>query len=307
MCDVAGGRVGGGGAHTRERLHLWDEWNETEWARERVDNKEMGSVFDLCSSPRWRLPCLVCFVTEVINTYQWANINMNPCVDLIGFAPKIFDNNGTLININFGSWTWPPSLPIDGLCLYPVKHVQISYWPDFNAAAGVHNKREILDGDPAYTCLFQDCLDVLNCPFSYSLTVAFRDCSRFMVALVSTISSVDSGCKDPTLQGKCVETHDNSCIPSLNSNRSLGKNVIAITILEFVITITVLANEMVLIASSCRSFVLGHNSWSLEWALYIVGRTWIWGIFWTVHSSLDEKGNKDGLGKISVAVLLRRS
>lgn len=54
---------------------------------------------------------------------------------------------------------------VDGLRIDTVKHVQKSFWPGFNDAAGVYSVGEIFDGDPAYTCDYQNYLDgVLNYP-----------------------------------------------------------------------------------------------------------------------------------------------
>lgn len=55
--------------------------------------------------------------------------------------------------------------PVDGLRIDTVKHVQKDFWPGYNEAAGVYCVGEVLDGDPAYTCDYQNYLDgVLNYP-----------------------------------------------------------------------------------------------------------------------------------------------
>lgn len=54
---------------------------------------------------------------------------------------------------------------VDGLRIDTVKHVQESFWPGYNDAAGVYCVGEVFDGDPAYTCPYQNYLDgVLNYP-----------------------------------------------------------------------------------------------------------------------------------------------
>ena len=113
-----------------------------------------------------------------------------------------------------------------------VKHVQEDFWPGFNEAAGVYCLGEVFDGDPSYTCPYQDSLDgVLNYPLFYSLTQAFQNSSGDMNVLASTISAVNSACKDPSLLGNFIENHDNPRFPSLTSDPSLNRNVIAFTIL----------------------------------------------------------------------------
>lgn len=121
---------------------------------------------------------------------------------------------------------------IDGIRIDTVKHVQKPFWPGFNKAAGVYCIGEVLDGDPTYTCPYQDSLDgVLNYPLFYPLTEAFRNAGGDMSSLASMLKLVQSNCKDPTLMGTFVENHDNPRFPSLTSDASRNKNVIAFTLL----------------------------------------------------------------------------
>ena len=58
---------------------------------------------------------------------------------------------------------------VDGLRIDTVKHVQKSFWPGYNTAAGVYCVGEVFSGDPAYTCPYQSYLDgVLNYPMYVS-------------------------------------------------------------------------------------------------------------------------------------------
>ena len=121
---------------------------------------------------------------------------------------------------------------IDGLRIDTVKYVQKSFWPGFNSAAGVFSMGEVFDGDPVRTCPYQNYLDsILNYPLFFSLTAAFQSSTSDMAALVSTLSSIRSSCKDLTLLGSFVENHDNPRFPSLTRDTALDKNVIAFTIL----------------------------------------------------------------------------
>ncbi|CAK7202232.1 hypothetical protein SEUCBS139899_004954 [Sporothrix eucalyptigena] len=119
---------------------------------------------------------------------------------------------------------------IDGLRIDTVKHVQSSFWPGYNDAAGVYCVGEVLDGDPAYTCPYQDVLDgVLNYPLYYQLLEAFSSVSASggISALYSMIGSIASDCADPTLLGNFVENHDNPRFASYTSDYSLAKSAIA--------------------------------------------------------------------------------
>ncbi|MCJ1412271.1 hypothetical protein MMC19_006364 [Ptychographa xylographoides] len=121
---------------------------------------------------------------------------------------------------------------IDGLRIDTVKHVQQSFWPGFNTAAGVYCVGEVFDGNPAYTCPYQNYLDgILNYPLYYPLTAAFQSTSGSISALVNEVNQIKSSCKDTTLLGTFLENHDNPRFPSLTSDISLDRNAIAFTIL----------------------------------------------------------------------------
>lgn len=147
--------------------------------------------------------------------------------------PDIDTTNPSVID-TYQSWikSLAATFAIDGLRIDTVKHVQKPFWPGFNKAAGVYCIGEVLDGDPTYTCPYQDSLDgVLNYPLFYPLTEAFRNASGDMSSLASMLKVVQSNCKDPTLMGTFVENHDNPRFPSLTSDASRNKNVIAFTLL----------------------------------------------------------------------------
>ncbi|KAJ5358240.1 hypothetical protein N7541_005398 [Penicillium brevicompactum] len=122
---------------------------------------------------------------------------------------------------------------IDGLRIDTVKHVQKSFWPGFNDAAGVYSVGEIFDGDPAYTCDYQNYLDgVLNYPIYYQLLYAFQSSSGSISNLYNMINTVASDCADPTLLGNFIENHDNPRFPSYTNDYSQAKNVISFLFLS---------------------------------------------------------------------------
>ncbi|KAK7539152.1 glycoside hydrolase superfamily [Phyllosticta citricarpa] len=122
---------------------------------------------------------------------------------------------------------------IDGLRIDTVKHVDKAFWPDFNTAAGVFCTGEIFDGDPTYTCPYQDYLDsVLNYPVYYPLIRAFTSPSGSISDLASSINTVKSTCKDSTLLGTFSENHDVTRFASLTADLSQARNVLAFTLLH---------------------------------------------------------------------------
>jgi alpha-amylase len=122
---------------------------------------------------------------------------------------------------------------IDGLRIDTVKHVQKSFWPPFNQAAGVYCLGEVAHGDPTYTCPYQLELDgVLNYPMYWPLLRAFSSTSGSISDLVSMINTVKSDCADPTLLGLFSENHDQPRFASFTSDMSLASNIIAFTIMH---------------------------------------------------------------------------
>ncbi|OGE49042.1 hypothetical protein PENARI_c024G10922 [Penicillium arizonense] len=122
---------------------------------------------------------------------------------------------------------------IDGLRIDTVKHVQKSFWPGYNDAAGVYCVGEIFDGDPAYTCDYQNYMDgVLNYPIYYQLLYAFQSSSGSISDLYNMINSVKSDCADSTLLGNFIENHDNPRFASYTSDYSEAKNVISFLFLS---------------------------------------------------------------------------
>lgn len=73
------------------------------------------------------------------------------------------------IHYNFCSTAY--TCPVDGLRIDTVKHVQKSFWPGYNKAAGVYCIGEVFDGDPAYACDYQNYVNgILNYPMSVFLS-----------------------------------------------------------------------------------------------------------------------------------------
>ncbi|KAJ5112903.1 hypothetical protein N7456_001437 [Penicillium angulare] len=147
------------------------------------------------------------------------------------------DLDTTLSSVQTIWYDWVASLisnySIDGLRIDTVKHVQESFWPGYNDAAGVYCVGEVLDGDPAYTCPYQDYLDgVLNYPIYYQLLYAFESSSGSISDLYNMINSVATDCADPTLLGNFIENHDNPRFAYYTDDYSQAKNVISFVFLS---------------------------------------------------------------------------
>ncbi|KAJ5588004.1 uncharacterized protein N7459_003769 [Penicillium hispanicum] len=147
------------------------------------------------------------------------------------------DLNTELTSVQTIWYDWVADLisnySIDGLRIDTVKHVQQSFWPGYNNAAGVYCVGEVLDGDPAYTCPYQDYLDgLLNYPVYYQLLYAFESSSGSINNLYNMINSVASNCAEPTLLGNFIENHDNPRFAYYTEDYSQAKNVISFVFLS---------------------------------------------------------------------------
>ncbi|KAL2835119.1 glycoside hydrolase superfamily [Aspergillus cavernicola] len=147
------------------------------------------------------------------------------------------DLDTTLTDVQDMWYAWVGELvsnySIDGLRIDTVKHVQEDFWSAYNDAAGVYCVGEVFDGDPAYTCPYQDYLDgVLNYLIYYPLLDAFSSTSGSISALYEMIGTVNSACADSTLLGNFIDNHDNPRFASYTNDMSLAKNVAAFVILS---------------------------------------------------------------------------
>ncbi|KAL4872900.1 hypothetical protein BDV12DRAFT_112781 [Aspergillus spectabilis] len=122
---------------------------------------------------------------------------------------------------------------IDGIRIDTARHIQKDFWSDFNDAAGVYCVGEVLQGDPAFTCPYQEVLDgVLNYPIYYPLRRAFQSTSGSIGDLFNMIESVKSNCADSTLLGTFIENHDNPRFASYTDDIALAQNAAAFVILS---------------------------------------------------------------------------
>ncbi len=51
------------------------------------------------------------------------------------------------------------TLPVDGLRIDTVKHVEPDFWTIFNSASGIYNVGEVADGNVDYVCPYQNSMD----------------------------------------------------------------------------------------------------------------------------------------------------
>ncbi|KAF2119352.1 glycoside hydrolase superfamily [Lophiotrema nucula] len=122
---------------------------------------------------------------------------------------------------------------IDGIRIDTVKHVGKPFWSGFNEAAGVFCTGEVLSGDAAYTCDYQNHLDsVLNYPMYWPMMYFLNSTSGDSGSFLSALSAVKGTCKDVSVLGTFTENHDLPRFASQTQDMSLAKNALALTILS---------------------------------------------------------------------------
>lgn len=121
----------------------------------------------------------------------------------------------------------------DGIRIDTVKHVEQSFWPEFNKRAGVYAVGEVFETENVtYLCDYQNYVDaVLNYgPFT-QIQEAFHNSSGSMLALAARVQEVQQTCKDPTVLGSFMENHDNPRFPNATEDIVLAANAISFTML----------------------------------------------------------------------------
>lgn len=99
--------------------------------------------------------------------------------------------------------------PVDGLRIDTAQQIDQAFWSGFQSAAGgIHTLGEVFNGDPSYTCPYQQYLyGLLNYPTYYTITQAFQSSSGSISNLANGINQVKSTCQDTTLLGSFLENH----------------------------------------------------------------------------------------------------
>ncbi|KAF7933340.1 hypothetical protein EAE99_003225 [Botrytis elliptica] len=162
---------------------------------------------------------------------------------------------------------------IDGLRVDSAQQTGVGFFPSFQSAAGVYIVGEIFNGDPTYTCPYQNYMNgVLNYPAYYWITQAFQSTSGSISNLANGINTMKSTCSDTTLLGSFIENHDVARFASLTSDAALAKNAIAFTILADGVPIIYQGQEQHLsgngVPNNREALWLNSNSYSQTGVYY---------------------------------------
>ncbi|OHW92324.1 alpha amylase [Colletotrichum incanum] len=120
----------------------------------------------------------------------------------------------------------------DGLRLDSAKHVEMSFWPAFEASSGVFAIGEVFHGDPVYVAPYQDVMSgVMNYPVYYWVTQAFQSTTGSIWNLANGVKQLAQVARDLTLYGGFLENHDQPRFLHQTGDRTLLKNALTFTLL----------------------------------------------------------------------------
>ncbi|KAF2151438.1 glycoside hydrolase family 13 protein [Myriangium duriaei CBS 260.36] len=188
------------------------------------------SSFNPFNSPDdYHLPyCSVTYdFSNTTNTLDcWLGDQNVPLPDLKTEAPNVAQGYQTWIKELVSNYS------IDGLRIDTAIYIDSDFWSGFEEAAGVYMVGEVFNGDPSFSCPYQNYLPgILNFPNYYSANSAFSSTTGSISGLASSITKMQSTCKDVTVLGSFTENHDVPRFAFGQSDWSLAKNLLAYTIL----------------------------------------------------------------------------
>lgn len=172
----------------------------------------------------------LCFVEDYTNQTNvercWLGDVLYPLADVKTTSPSVRTTYNDWIQQLMFNYS------IDGLRIDTVKHVETSFWPQFQHAVGAYAVGEVADGDVRYVCPYQEGLaGVLNYPMYYSLTKFFSNTSHHSADLIAQMKDLSTQCRDPSLMAAFSENHDQPRFANATSDMMLAMNVLAFTML----------------------------------------------------------------------------
>ncbi|MCJ1354418.1 MAG: hypothetical protein MMC33_004406 [Icmadophila ericetorum] len=131
----------------------------------------------------------------------------------------------------FNSWISDlvANYSIDALRIDAVKSIDKPFFPPFvNASGGIYSMGENYDGDPVYTCGYQEGVmpGLENFPVYFPLVRALQATNGSFADLVALQAEVAANCQDPTLLTNFAENADVPRFASYTSDESLQKNAL---------------------------------------------------------------------------------
>lgn len=146
-------------------------------------------------------------------------------------TPDIKTQNAT-VAAALGSWIKElvANYSIDGIRVDGAKQITYDFFQPFVEASGIFPLGEVEDGDPAFTCNYQQYTEGLeNYPIYYTIIQAFT--AGNMAGLVSMIDSMRTACTSTQYLANFIENQDQPRFASYNDDETLAANAMAFSIL----------------------------------------------------------------------------
>ncbi|EGZ77653.1 alpha-amylase A precursor [Neurospora tetrasperma FGSC 2509] len=184
-----------------------------------LHDRGMYLMVDVVTNHMAYLGCRSCINYQGLNPFSSQSYYHSPCT-------INYDNQTSIETCWQGSDV--VSLPdlkteTDGLRIDSVKHVEKSFWPGFESAAGVFAIGEVFQGDPAYLAPYQSYISGVLDYASYYWTVnAFQSTSGNITALASGINILKAAAIDLSLYGSFLENHDQARFAHKTSDMAIA-------------------------------------------------------------------------------------
>ncbi|KAK1778845.1 alpha-amylase [Copromyces sp. CBS 386.78] len=197
-----------------------------------LHDRGMYLIVDVVTNHMAYLGCRSCVNYQGLNPFSSQSYYHSPCT--INYDNQTSVETGDVRKI-WNDWVSKivSTYSIDGLRIDSVKHVEKSFWPGFESAAGVYAIGEVFQGDPTYLAPYQSYISGLLDYASYYWTVnAFQSTSGSISALANGINTLKATAMDLSLYGSFLENHDQARFAHKTSDMALAKNAIAFTMLK---------------------------------------------------------------------------
>lgn len=174
-------------------------------------------------------PCVMDYNNQTSVEVCWLSTTANALADL-----RTEDDDVSSV---YQSWVADlvSTYSIDGIRLDAANHMAAYFLTQFVEASGVYVLGEVFEGDPNYSCGYQNQLSGFtnyNTYFGFINAFTTTGASGHMPAWVSLVDANIQRCKDTTLLGQFTENHDLARFAMLNPDMAMARNALVYTILS---------------------------------------------------------------------------